>query len=299
MLESGVFEESVVVSTCNRTEYYAVVRGEDGALEDWVCGRRGFSGSREGVFYQHEGENVARHLCGVVSGLDSMVLGETEIFGQVKKAYQKALEAGATGGWLNRFFQRAFGVGKKVRTLTRIQAGQTSVGSVAVDLAEKIFGGLRNTSVMVIGAGEMSRTTAQSLKSRGAKALFVANRSYDQAVALASELKGEAVKFDDWEEVLTRVDVVISSTGAPHAVVHPEHVERVRRRRKYRPLFMIDVAVPRDVEPAVGDIEEVYLYDMDALQSLAEEGREKREAQVLVCRNLIEEEIKTMEFLEE
>ena len=139
MLESGAFEESVVLSTCNRTEYYAVVNGGGERLEDWVCERREFSGSREGVFYQHEGENVARHLCEVVSGLDSMVLGETEIFGQVKKAYQKALEAGATGGWLNRFFQRAFGVGKKVRTLTTIQGGMTSVGSVAVDFGGENF----------------------------------------------------------------------------------------------------------------------------------------------------------------
>ena len=125
----------------------------------------------------------------------------------------------------------------------------------------------------------------------------MANRSYDRAVELAEELEGEAVKFDDWEEVLARVDVVISSTGAPHAVVHPEHVEKVRRRRKYRPLFMIDIAVPRDIEPEVGEIEEVYLYDMDAMQSLAEEGRAAREAQVLACRKLIEEEIGTMDFL--
>lgn len=296
LIATGAVSEGVVISTCNRTEYYAMVEDQKGIdfLENWVSGQREFTGSREGIFYHHEGEAVARHLCDVVSGLDSMVLGETEIFGQVKKAYRLALEAKVTGGHLNRLFQKSFGVGKKVRTHTTIQVGQTSVGSVAVDLAEKIFGSLSETSVMVIGAGEMSRTTAQSLKSRGAKSLFVTNRSFDRAAELAAELDGEAIRFDDWEKALERVDVVISSTGAPHAVVHPEHVENARRKRKYRPLFIIDIAVPRDVEPAVGDIEEVYLYDMDTMQELARQGRERREEQVRICRHIIAEEVQKM-----
>ena len=148
-----------------------------------------------------------------------MMLGETEIFGQVKHAYSSALAAGATGALLNRLFQRAFGVGKKVRTETSIQEGSTSVGNVAVDLAEKIFGHLKNSEVMILGAGEMSRITAQSLVSRGAKSIFVTNRSYDRACELAAEMGGSAVRFDDWQSVLARVDVVISSTGAPHAIM--------------------------------------------------------------------------------
>ena len=172
-----------------------------------------------------------------------------------------------------------------------IQIGQTSVGSVAVDLAEKIVGHLNHSKVMVIGAGEMSRTTAQSLQSRGAKSIFVTNRSHERAVILAEELNGEAVRFDDWEKVMEKVDVVVSSTGAPHAVILPEHVEAVRKRRKYRPIFFIDIAVPRDIDPRVGEIEEVYLYDMDTLQQLADEGRSQRQKQVDICKDIIEGEV--------
>jgi glutamyl-tRNA reductase len=220
-----------------------------------------------------------------------MVLGETEIFGQVKKAYQAALGSGSTSRTLNKLFQKAFGVGKKVRSHTGIQEGQTSVGSVAVDLAEKIFGHLRNSRVMVIGAGEMSRTTAQSLLSRGAHSIFVTNRSFDKAEDLARELDGEAVRFDDWQRVLKEIDVVISSTGAPHAVVERSHIEAVRRKRRYRPLFLIDIAVPRDIDSAVGEIEEVYLYDIDTLQGIAAEGKGRREEQIKMCERIIDQEL--------
>jgi glutamyl-tRNA reductase len=222
------------------------------------------------------------------------VLGETEVFGQTKRAYKAALEAGHTAGGLNKLFQRAFAVGKKVRTVTGIQVGQTSIGSVAVDLAEKIFGHLRDSRVMVLGAGEMSRITAQSLLSRGARSIFVANRTYDKAVELAEELGGEAVRFDAWQTVLEEVDVVISSTGAPHAIVRREHVREVRRKRRYRPLFFIDIAVPRDIDVAVGEIEEVYLYDIDTLEQIANEGRERREAQIKECDAIIEAELRKM-----
>ena len=286
-------EESVVLSTCNRTEYYA-------AVED--CGRasdhlRSFLQAHAGEalrtehLYEKNRAEAARHLCRVVSGIDSMVLGETEIFGQVKKAYQMALKSGTTSRSLNKLFQKAFGIGKKVRTHTGIQEGQTSVGSVAVDLAEKIFGHLRNSRVMVIGAGEMSRTTARSLLSRGARSIFVTNRSSERAEELAEELAGEAVRFDDWQDVLQEVDVVISSTGAPHAVMDRSHVEAVRRQRRYRPLFLIDIAVPRDIEPEVGEIEEVYLYDIDTLKEIALEAKGQREEQIKLCESIIDQEL--------
>ncbi|MGL4400047.1 MAG: glutamyl-tRNA reductase, partial [Luteolibacter sp.] len=242
-------------------------------------------------FYRKEKNEAARHLCRVVSGLDSMMLGETEIFGQVKQAYGFALEAGATGSILNKVFQRAFGVGKKVRTETSIQEGSTSVGNVAVDLAEKIFGHLKNSEVMILGAGEMSRITAQSLVSRGARSIFVANRSFDRAQELATEMGGSAVRFDDWQSVLARVDVVISSTGAPHTIVQRADVEKARRARKYRPLFFIDIAVPRDIDPSVGEIEEVYLYDIDTLEQLADEARNRRQLQIEQCERIIEHEL--------
>ncbi|MGC4017065.1 MAG: glutamyl-tRNA reductase [Luteolibacter sp.] len=289
--------EGVVVSTCNRTEFYfAADEGEETLtrIEHTLVERHGLDDTVRDHFYRKEKGLAAEHLCRVVSGLDSMVLGETEIFGQVKQAYKAALEAGTTGGVLNRLFQKSFGVGKKVRTETSIQEGATSIGNVAVDLAEKIFGHLKNSEVMILGAGEMSRLTAQALVSRGARGIFVTNRSYDRAVELANETGGSAVRFDEWQKVLERVDVVISSTGAPHAIVHREEVEKVRRARKFRPLFFIDIAVPRDIDPAVGEIEEVYLYDIDTLEQLAEEARTRRQRQIEECERIIESELAKM-----
>lgn len=285
--------EGVVLSTCNRTEYYAAAEDHQAARDQLRAFLQTHAGERLRAEHLYELTRIdaVRHLCRVVSGLDSMVLGETEIFGQVKKAYQAALESGSTARTLNKVFQKAFGVGKRVRSHTGIQEGQTSVGSVAVDLAEKIFGHLRESRVMVIGAGEMSRTTAQSLLSRGAHSIFVTNRSFDKAEELARELDGEAVRFDDWQGVLQEVDVVISSTGAPHAVVNRADVEAVRRKRRFRPLFLIDIAVPRDIDPAVGEIEEVYLYDIDTLQVIAAEARERRSEQIKVCERIIDQEL--------
>ena len=286
--------EAVVISTCNRTEFYLAASDARAALEKLEAHLADRTADPTGAaahFYRLEKTAAARHLCRVVSGLDSMMLGETEIFGQVKQAYQAALDAGATAGVLNRLFQRAFGIGKKVRTETSIQEGSTSVGNVAVDLAEKIFGHLKDSEVMILGAGEMSRITAQSLVSRGARSIFVTNRSFDRAEELASEMGGLAVRFDDWQRVLERVDIVIASTGAPHAIIHRKDVELVRRARKFRPLFLIDIAVPRDIDPAVGEIEEVYLYDIDTLEQLAEEARGRRQKQIEECERIIDAEL--------
>lgn len=296
---SGV-EESVVLSTCNRMEVYACAEDSVSAQKEvkrLLSGGTGVGADDEQHFYFHVAQEAALHLCRVVSGVNSMVLGETEIFGQVKQAYNAALQASATGSVLNKLFQKSFSVGKKVRTETTIQGGQTSVGSVAVDLAEKIFGNLKSSEVMVIGAGEMSYITAQRMMERGAKKIYVVNRSYDNALALAEKFDGEAVAFSDWEPVLAKVDVVVSSTGATDPVVLPEHVERVRGKRKYRPLFMIDIAMPRDIDPAVGEIEEVYVYDLDTLQTQADENRSVREEQVRLCEGIIEEEVEKLKNL--
>ncbi len=277
-------QEAVVISTCNRTELYVAADLSVVPVLEAILG-----GAEH--CYGHRGFAAGVHLCRVASGLDSMVLGETEIFGQVKSAYQAALQAGATGGILNRLFQKSFSIGKKVRTETGIQEGATSIGNVAVDLAEKIFGHLKDSEVMILGAGEMSRVTAQSLQSRGARSIFVANRSYDRALELAGQMNGQAVRFDDWQQVLAQVDVVIGSTGAPHTIVHKAEVERVRRKRKYRPLFFIDIAVPRDIDPAVAEIEEVYLYDIDTLEQIASEARVKRARQIELCEAMIRDEL--------
>lgn len=291
LIETSGAVEGVVISTCNRTEFYLAavdateaLRRLEGGLAEKVQGHME-------PFYLHRKTDAARHLCKVVSGLDSMLLGETEIFGQVKQAYQAAHEAGATGPTLNRLFQKVFGIGKKVRTQTSIQEGSTSIGNVAVELAEKIFGHLKDSEVMVLGAGEMSRLTAKALVSRGAKSVIVANRTHERALELAAEMNGRAVRFDDWLPVLKDVDVVISSTGAPHTVIHAKDIESVRRARKFRPLFLIDIAVPRDIEHAVGEIEEVYLYDIDALEQLADEARARRSLQITECEKIIEAEL--------
>jgi glutamyl-tRNA reductase len=297
------FAESVVLSTCNRVELYASHELPEAAqsheaLRNFLVSHFELQPEHAEAMalYKLDAAEAARHLFRVVSGLDSMVLGETEIFGQVKAAYKTALETGSTGKALNKLFQQAFAVGKRVRNDTMIQRGSTSVGSVAVDLAEKVHD-LKECRVMLVGAGEMSRTCAQSLLSRGAKSIIVSNRSYDKAVELATEMKGQAMKFDEWEHALHEVDVIISSTSAPHFVIRKEHVEQVMRRRRWEPLLIIDIAVPRDVEPAVNNIEGVYLYDIDALQAIADEGRRERERQLALCDKIIEEQLLKFGFV--
>lgn len=285
--------ESVVLSTCNRMEVYVAAEDAERGLEILSSHlAEGREAAAMQHLYQKSGDDARRHLFRLVCGLDSMVLGETEIFGQVKKAYKLAHEAGATKGLLNKLFQKSFAVGKKVRTHTQIQVGPTSVGSAAVDLAEKIFGKLKGCHVMIIGAGETSRKVAMSMLSRGASNLTVTNRSEQRAKDLAVELGGKSVPFTDWEKTLIEADVVVSSTGASEPVLRAAQIESVRKKRKYKPLFLIDIAVPRDIEHTAGEIEEVYLYDMDMLQKLAGEARASRQEQVEICEQMIEEEIK-------
>ena len=291
--------ECVVVSTCNRVEVYAAAddnrsspptRDVAGFLKSRVEDHAGTS--VDVPLYQHEGFDAARHLFRVAAGLDSMVLGETEIFGQVKKAYALAEELGTSRGSLNKLFQNAFRGGKRSRTETDIQRGSTSVGSGAVDLAEKIFGRLHDSHVLILGAGEMSRTTAQSLASRGAKGITVANRSLENARELAAPLNGEALAFDDWPSRLNEVDIIISSTSAPHHVVHAEQIHESLHKRGGRPLFLIDIAVPRDIDPAIHQIDNAYLYDIDAIEMIANQARKKREKQIATCEKVIEDEAK-------
>jgi len=287
---------AVVLSTCNRVEIYGALAdgvGEEAALDSvkaFVLERFDLGKDAVENFYERVGKDAQRHLLRVVSGLDSMMLGETEIFGQVKKAYATAHSAGATSKALNKLFQQAFQIGKLVRSSTQITHGATSVGAAAVDLAGKIFGDLSDCRVMIIGAGEMSRRTAMSLRSRGAASIIVSNRSYDRAVELAEEMGGEALPFDDWESKIGEVDIMVSSTSAPHHIIHVDHVRKALRRRG-RPLFMIDIAVPRDIDPGVGDVDGVYLYDIDTLEGIAAEGRHQREVQIGICDRIIDVEL--------
>ncbi len=278
--------EAVVVSTCNRVEYY--VASEDAAAALTVLTRRVGDPS---VFQQMRGAESIRHLFRVVSGLESMVLGETEILGQVKKAYLTAQAAGTTARHLNKLFQRAFNVAKEVRTKTSITRGAVSVGSAAVDLAEKIFGKLDHCNVMILGAGETAEMTARSLQSRGAKAIFVSNRTYERAHSLAEQLGGRAIHFDEWEREFHSLDIVIGSTGAPHAVVSREKLVPLMQRRADRPLFCIDLAVPRDFEVSVNDLDGVYLYDIDALQGIADASMQVRRSELARCEEMIERHV--------
>lgn len=282
-------EEAVLLMTCNRAEVYVAGDTPERVLE--FLDARFELGAETSHFYHHTGPEAARHLFRVVSGLDSMVLGETEIFGQVKSAYAAAQQAGTTSRVLNKLFQHAFRVGKRVRSSTQIQQGATSVGGAAVELAEKIFGDLSHSTVMILGAGEISRRTAQSLQSRGARSLIVANRTHAKAMELAAEMGGRAVHYEAWPEEVLKVDVIISSTAAPHHVITKAHVAAAMRRRHHRPLFLIDIAVPRDIDPACGEMDDVYLYNLDHLEQLAGEARNRRQQEILRCESIIDSEV--------
>ena len=285
--------EAVIVSTCNRVEFYAAA--DDGAaalrtVSDFIAAKCGHA-PQAPTFIELKSTEGIRHLFRVVSGIESMVLGETEILGQVKKAYLAAQTAGATSRTLNKLFQRAFNVAKEVRTKTSITRGAVSVGSAAVELAEKIFGKLNACNVMVLGAGETAEMTAKALQSRGAKAIFVSNRTHERAVSLAEMLGGRAIHFDAWEREFDAMDILIGSTGAPHAVVTNAKISPLMTRRQDRPLFCIDLAVPRDIEPTVNDIEGVYLYDIDALQGIAEQSMNVRRQELARCEEMIERHV--------
>ncbi len=284
--------ESVVVSTCNRVEFYVATpspsRGFD-ALHA-ILSERGMAPEGD-AFFRRLTEDGVRHLFRVVSGLDSMVLGETEILGQVKKAYQSAQGSRSTSRLLNKLFQRAFNVAKEVRTRTNITRGSVSVGSAAVELAERIFGKLSACHVMILGAGEMSELTAGALQARGVKSIFVANRSHERAVSLAERMGGKAVRFEEWTREFSEVDILIGSTAAPHHVLTRKQLEPVMAVRRQRPLFCIDLAVPRDIDPEVNALDGVYLYDIDSLQAIANQSLEVRRGELVRCEALIEKHV--------
>jgi glutamyl-tRNA reductase len=235
-----------------------------------------------------------QHLFKVASGLDSMVLGETEILGQLKTAYELARQHQHTGAKLNKAFQRAFHVAKHIRTETSIQRGSVSVASVAVELAEKIFSSLAEREVLVIGAGEMSEKTARALLSRGARSIIVASRSHERAQALATELKGRAVQFDTWAEEFEKIDIAISSTSAPHHILDRAKLEPLMKARRHRPLLLIDIAVPRDIAPEVNFLENVYLYNIDDLQSIAADYLKQRKEEIARCEEIIADKVKPL-----
>ena len=296
--ESGAVEEVVILSTCNRVEIYAATSLESAqafaALHDFLITCHEYRDPLTDEIYKLSEPLSVQHLFKVACGLDSMVLGETEILGQLKKAYDLALKLGHTGGRLNKAFQRAFNVAKHIRTQTNIQRGSISVGSAAVELAEKIFNKLSERDVLVIGAGDTSEKTARALLSRGARSIIVANRSYDKAVVLAESLGGRAVHFEDWAVEFQRIDIAISSTSAPHYILDRAKLEPLMKLRRNRPLLLIDIAVPRDIEPEVNFMENVFLFNIDDLQAIADGSLKQRQEEVARCEQIIRERAQSL-----
>lgn len=281
--------EAAALSTCNRFELYAAgspsAPPEAAALLEALAELSGFPVSAGAV--RREDGDAARHLFAVAAGLDSIVVGETEILGQVKDAYEAAKASGMTGKRLNVLFQRALYVGKKVRSETAIAAGASSVPSVAVQLAESIFGELRGRAALVLGAGPMAELAAKHLVARGVSRLSVANRTWERAYQLAARFSGEAVRWDAFPAELERADVVIASTGAPAAVVTRAMVEDASRRRGGRSLFFIDIAMPRDVEESVHSLDNVYLYRLEDLESLVARNMAGRAGAVAAAESIV------------
>ena len=245
--------------------------------------------------YVKEGSEAVRHLCSVASGLDSMVLGETEITSQVKLAYQAAQEGKLTGRVLNRVFQTALQTAKEVRTKTNIGRGAVSVGSVAVELAERIFGNdLASRTVMIIGAGKMGEACVRHLAKKGARSVLVSNRSFERARGLAAEFGGRAVRFDDCRAAMIEADIVVSSTGCPQTILGRADIAPVMPARRNRPLFLVDIAVPRDIDPEVQQLDNVYLYNIDHLKAIVGENLRMREQELSRCRSLIAERVSTV-----
>ena len=295
---SGLVDEAVILSTCNRVEIYAATSRADHdaltGLRQFLLDHHQYLDPIANELYLLREPHSVEHLFKVACGMDSMVLGETEILGQLKKAYDLALQHQHTGGRLNKAFQRAFNVAKHIRTETNIQRGSISVASVAVELAEKIFDSLTERHVMVIGAGETSEKTARALLSRGARSVLVSNRSHDRAVALATELGGRAIHFDEWHTEFARIDIIISSTSAPHYVLDRARLEPLLPLRENRPLLLVDIAVPRDIEPELNFLENVYLYNIDDLQAIASDYLQQRHGEIARCETIIREKAKSV-----
>jgi glutamyl-tRNA reductase len=294
LVSSEQIHEAVALSTCNRTELY-LVAGDDVEAEATTLGilaRESDIRPTElvGHLYSLRNEEAARHLFRVTAGLDAMIVGEAEIQGQVKRAYELALVENTTSAFMNRLFREALAAGKRVRTETSI-GGTVSVSSVAVQLAQETLGDLSGRRVVVIGAGETGELTARELTQRGVRSVFVANRHYDRAIGLAQRFGGQAVRFDMLPAELEKADIVVSSTASPHHIVEHDELAAVMAARSGRPLLLIDIAVPRDIDPAVADLDGVFLRDIDDLQRVVERGVSGREAEARRAEALLDHEL--------
>jgi glutamyl-tRNA reductase len=290
----GIASEAVVLSTCNRAEIYAVAPDDAaaGALGRFISEYHGVDhGAIAAHLYTQSGREAARHLFRVAAGLDSLVVGEPQILGQVKSAYSTAADLGQTGPVINRLFHSAFGVGKRVRTETGLASGAVSVSYAAIALARKIFGSLTGLGVLILGAGEMAKLTGIHLQAQEVRQITIASRTLSTSERLAAQLGGQAVPWDRLDAALAAADIVIAATGATDPVLTRARVEEAMRPRQNRPTFIIDIAVPRDVDPSVGDLNEVFLYNIDDLQSIVRENLARRGSELARAEAIVDEEV--------
>ena len=288
--QAGV-AEAVILSTCNRTEVYWAGSASGAELSRWLERHHGHDLDLASSLYVHQEQRAVEHAFTVASGLDSMVLGEAQILGQLKDAYRVAQEAGSTGPALNKLFQAAFSAAKRVRSQTRIGENAVSIASAIVSLARRVYSDLSAHTALMVGAGEMNALAARHFMSAGVKRMVIANRTLARAQSLAAELKADAAGLDDLDRELAQADIVISCTASLVPLITKSAVEVAIRARRRRPIFMVDLAVPRDIEPAVADLEDVYLFSIDDLQQLIDENRQQREVAAGGARLLIDEEV--------
>ncbi len=293
--EEGSIAELVILSTCNRVEFYGYSEHPglpEAVLLDLVHRTHGLEPEVfSSYLYRREGKTATHHLFRVAAGLDSLVIGENEILGQLRDAFKKSNEMEMVHSLLYRLMEKALKVGKEVRAQTRINEGAVSIPSVAVELAEKIFGKLSGEKVMVIGAGEMSELALKSLKAGGAEIMWIVSRGVERGDRLAHEYGAERISMEEWPEKLEHVDILLTSTAAPHPIVHFEQIKKVMDVRRRRPLFLIDIAVPRDVEAEVNSIDDVYLYNVDDLKGVSASNLKLRQREIHAAEQLVEKAV--------
>ncbi len=290
--KNPLIQEALILSTCNRVELYAVVtKTEEGcdALKSFFLHEP--NEAVASALYLYTAKDCLRHLFRVSSSLDSMMIGEPQILGQLKDAFDLAMSHKSTGVLLNKVFKKAISVAKRVRTETKIAENAVSISFAAVELAKKIFGKLHQKSVMLVGAGEMATLSARHFISNGVRSIFIANRNYERTLELASEYNGIPVKFEDFFVEMTQSDIVLCSTGAPHYLIGPQEVSKVIAARQNRPIFFIDISVPRNIDPAINHLDNVFLYDIDDLKLSVETNLRSREAEALKAEEIITEEV--------
>jgi glutamyl-tRNA reductase len=292
LAELDGIEEAVLLSTCNRTEMY-VLSDDDGRqrLHDWLHDERNLDPAFTDSLFTLDSDEAIRHIFRVACGLDSMVLGETQILGQLKDAYRAAQQAGAVNKNLSRLFQHTFSVAKKVRTDTEIGANPVSVASAAVRLAQQFFAGFGQHTALLVGAGVTIELVAKHLNTKELGRLFVANRDVERARNLASQFGGYALPLSELEGTLPEADILITSTASPEPIISSEQMKAAMKTRKRKPVFAVDIAVPRDIDPDVANLDDVYLYTIDDLQKVIQEGQTSRKAAAVDANRILDEEI--------